>query len=181
MGSGCPQDLGTVFQSSQSLQCALHKRDLLTLYSVVSVRTTTASQAGLGRWCSFYKYPIFWLFCSKSSPSSSPGRFSLEQAEHKLQLQCCATFSLGVLHEMGELQVTAAGLGARAVARLNSEMQMGTVVQGISENRVICRRVFQSDYLGAAGPLEAGAGKQWAALDSSPLYTLAGEIAHKYA
>lgn len=91
------------------------------------------SLAGLGRWGLLCKYPIFWLFCSKSSPCFSPGRFSSEQAEHQLWLQCCAAFSSGVLHEMGD-QVTAAGLGARAAANLSSGMKRGAVVQGISEN-----------------------------------------------
>lgn len=58
---------------------------------------------------------------------------------------------------------------------------MGTVVQEVSEYGVICRRVFCGDSAGAAGGLEDEAAKQWAMLDTSPLYALPGETARKYA
>lgn len=115
---GCRQwlKLSTVLRGSKVTDLII-----LPAHIVCEIRR---SEAGPGRWCLFYKYSLSWLFSSESSPASSPGRFSSDQAEHNVPLVHCwrrQSWNSSYSH---------------------SKMKIGRTLQGNSKTGVIHRRVF---------------------------------------
>lgn len=97
-GSGCPWGLATVFKAVRA--CSVPFTNLSSSLSVPYCLRGQSRGLRLGLGDSVY--------CT-NNPSSGSSAPSPPQAPlqagflHQLWLQCCATSSLGVLHEMGEL------------------------------------------------------------------------------